>query len=280
MSTTTSTEPARGAEVTFALKDNGTATGTVTSAYTAGGKLRVSIRAGGTRYTRTASTVTVTRPAPPETEQPAPRSFGQTPGQPAPNAGKKYPAEPLTPAEFQSLLDQCSRRAPTGIRNRALLTLLYRSGLRISEILALHPKDVNLDKHSIRLLRTKSGEPQTRGFHAGADDALMRWLDKRSALGFRDGPLFCTLDDGPVSGDYVRGLLRRLAARAGVEKRVHPHGLRHTFACELEQSGLTVTEISKLLGHSSVAITALYLNHMTSHQAIEALQSVDLPPLS
>ena len=56
----------------------------------------------------------------------------------------------------------------------------------------------------------------------------------------------------------MRGLLRRLAARAGIEKRVHPHGLRHTFAAELEAAGVPVTTISKLLGHSSVAVTARY----------------------
>jgi integrase/recombinase XerD len=63
--------------------------------------------------------------------------FGQEPGTHAPNYGRTYPAEPLTPGEVQALLAQCSRRAPTGIRNRAMLTLLYRSGLRVSELLAL-----------------------------------------------------------------------------------------------------------------------------------------------
>jgi site-specific recombinase XerD len=198
----------------------------------------------------------------------------------APNKGKKYPAEPLTPAEVDSLIAQCSRRAPTGIRNRALLTLLYRSGLRVSEILALRPSDVNFDKHSIRLLDTKSGRAQTRGFHASADDALMRWTDKRSELGFRSGPLFCTLDGGPVSDDYVRVLLRRVARKARVEKRVHPHGLRHTFASELSAAGTPVTVISKLLGHSSVATTVRYIDHLTNGQAIEALGKIDLPPLS
>ena len=208
-----------------------------------------------------------------------------------PNKGKKYPAEPLTPGEVAAMLDACSRKAPTGIRNRALLTLLYRSGLRVSEALALRPADVDLDKHAIRLVAggqasrsagvslTKSGGAQTRGFHPSGVDALARWLDTRRQLGIRNGRLFCTLDGGPISDDYVRGMMRRLATRAGIDKRVHPHGLRHTFAAELEHAGTPVTVISKLLGHSSVAVTARYLDHLTNHQAVAALEAVELPPL-
>jgi hypothetical protein len=138
-----------------------------------------------------------------------------------------------------------------------------------------------MDAHSIRLLATKSGKPQTRGYHPTADDALLRWLDERKRLGLaKNGtPLFCTLEGGPVSDDYLRNLLRRLAAKAGIDKRVHPHGLRHTFAWELEQSGTPVTVISKLLGHSSIAVTARYLDHLTNGQAVAALQAAELPPL-
>ena len=205
--------------------------------------------------------------------------LGHRAGEPATNKGRKFPAEMLTPGEFAALVAQCSRRAPTGIRNRALITLLYRSGLRISEVLALRPSDVNLDKHSIRLLDTKSQHAQTRGFHSGADDALERWLETRKALALRNGKLFCTLDGGPLAAPYVRNLLRRLAAEAGIDKRVHPHGLRHTFAVELEQAGTPVTVISKLLGHSSVAVTSRYLDHLTNNQAVEALANVDLSPV-
>ena len=205
-------------------------------------------------------------------------SFGQQPGLPAPNKDQNYPAEPLTAAEVAALIGACSHRAPTGIRNRALITLLYRSGLRVSEILALRPADVNMSAHSLRLLDTKSGKPQTRGFHPSADDALSRWLDTRKGLGVR-GTVFCTLAGGNLSDDYVRGLLHRLGAKAGISKRAHPHGLRHTFAVELEEAGTPVTTISKLLGHSSVAVTARYLDHLTNGQAVSALQGVDLPHL-
>ena len=87
----------------------------------------------------------------------------------APNKGQKYPGEPLTPAEVHALIAACSPKAPTGIRNRALLTLLYRSGLRISEALALRPSDVDLDKHTLRILHGKGNKATTRGFHPSGD---------------------------------------------------------------------------------------------------------------
>jgi integrase/recombinase XerD len=199
---------------------------------------------------------------------------------PAPNKGQKYPAEVLTPSEVTSILDLCSTRAPSGIRNRALLTLLYRSGLRISEALALRPVDIDLAKHTVRVLHGKGDKATTRGFHPSAVDALARWMDVRKARGIRRGaPLFCTLPGGPMDDEYVRQVLHRLGDRAGVEKRVHPHGLRHTFAFELEEAGTPVVTISKLLGHSSIAVTSRYLDHMTNDQAVRALESIDLPEL-
>lgn len=164
-----------------------------------------------------------------------------------------------------------------------MLTFLYRSGLRVSELLAIRPADVTLATHSVRLLDTKIGEAQTRGFHPAADDSLMRWLDKRKELDFRGGSLFLILNGPskgqPVSSQYVRGLLKRLAAEAGIEKRVHPHGLRHTYAIELEAAHTPLATIAKLLGHRSVATTMRYLDHLSNGQAIEALQSIKLPPL-
>lgn len=198
----------------------------------------------------------------------------------APNQGGDFPAEVLDPGEVAAIIAGCSARSASGIRNRAMLTMLYRSGLRISELLAIRPADVNLASRSIRLLDTKTGGPQTRGFHPAADDAVARWIDKRRQLGIRSGPLFCKLDGGPLYPQYVRLLLKRLAAKAGIERRVHPHGLRHTFAAELEASGVPVSVISKLLGHHSIATTSRYLDHLTNRQAVAALAAVELPPLA
>jgi site-specific recombinase XerD len=199
----------------------------------------------------------------------------------SPLAGRRFPPELLTPDEVAAMLSKCSMRAPTGIRNRAMLMLLYRSGLRISELLALKPADVDLAKHTVRVLHGKGDKATTRGFHPSATDALARWLDvrKQRGLNHNGNRLFCTLDGSPIYGQYVRLMMQRLAAKSGIEKRVHPHGLRHTFAFELEAAGMTVTQISKLLGHSSIAVTARYLDHLSNSQAVSALEAVELPEL-
>jgi integrase len=109
------------------------------------------------------------------------------PGQEPPNKGRKYPAEVLTAGEVQALIGACSARSASGIRNRALIALLYRSGLRVSEIVALRPADVDLRRHSVRVLHGKGDKATTRGFHPSCDDALARWTDTRKALGIRGG---------------------------------------------------------------------------------------------
>jgi site-specific recombinase XerD len=201
------------------------------------------------------------------------------PGPEPPDKGRKYPAEVLTAEEVQALIGSCSARSASGIRNRALIALLYRSGLRVSEIVALRPADIDLRRHSVRVLHGKGGKATTRGFHPSGDDALARWIDTRKALGIRGGTLFCALAGGAVSGQYVRNALHRLGRQAGVDKRVHPHGLRHTFAVELERAGVPVSQISRLLGHSSIAVTSRYLDHLSNAAAIEALEAVELPAL-
>ena len=81
------------------------------------------------------------------------------------------------------------------------------------------------------MLHGKGDKATTRGFHPSATDALARWMDTRKALGIRRGPLFCTLNGSQMDAAVRAGtLLHRLGAKAGIDKRVHPHGLRHTFA--------------------------------------------------
>ena len=109
--------------------------------------------------------------------------------------------------EARTLLRACSRRAPTGVRNAALLAVLYRGGLRVSEALALEAKDVDRKHGTVRILHGKGDRARTVGLDAGAFALVERWLEKRKALGIkRSAPLFCTLDGRPVDASYVRHL--------------------------------------------------------------------------
>ena len=189
---------------------------------------------------------------------------------------RKYPPEILTNEEVCALLSACSTKAPTGVRNRALIAVLYRGGLRISEVLDLAPKDIDARKGAIRVLHGKGDRARTVGLDAGALALLQRWLDVRSGLGVNGRcPVFCTLKGAPLSDAYVRRLLPRLARKAGIEKRVHAHGLRHTHAAQLRAEGIDIGIISRQLGHASIGTTARYLDHIAPLAVIETMQKRD-----
>jgi len=153
------------------------------------------------------------------------------------NKGQTYPPEILTPEEVARLFRACSGKAPTGIRNRALITLLYRGGLRVSEALALEVKDIDDEAGTVRVRRGKGGKARVTGLDPGAFATVDLWLAKRRELSITvRSKLFCTLKGGPIDSSYVRHMMKRLGERARIAKRVHAHGLRHTHAAELAAS--------------------------------------------
>lgn len=176
----------------------------------------------------------------------------------------KRPVEPLTSGEIAALLRQCSATAPTGVRNRALITVMYRTGLRISEALDLRPADVNPERGTIRVLHGKGDAARTVGMDDGGMALVQRWMDRRAGLGHRHGPLFCTLQGTPLSDSYVRTMLRRIGAKAGIEKRVHPHGLRHSLAVDMANEGVAMHVIQQQLGHKRLSTTDIYLRGLAA----------------
>jgi integrase/recombinase XerD len=202
----------------------------------------------------------------------------------------KYPPEPLTQDEVNRIIRACGCRYPTGIRNAALFTLLYHGGLRISEALALKPKDLDVRTCQVTVLHGKNDEYRIIGLNPGTVAVIERWLDRRKTIGLTGRhPLFCTISSGAATGfgtrprragarlsdRYVRQALNRAAARAGVEKRVHPHGLRHSHAAELIMHGVPVTEIRDQLGHANISTTDAYLRRIAPADRLARLRALD-----
>jgi site-specific recombinase XerD len=186
---------------------------------------------------------------------------------------RSLPPEVLTDAEICAMMNVCGRHAPTGIRNRALIALLYRTGLRINKALNLYPKDLELTDGSVRVLQGKGGKARTVGMDPGAFAIVERWLDARKRLGLSGHcRLFSTLRGQPIATAYIRVLLKRLAAKAGINKRVHAHGLRHTHASQLRAEGVDIAIISRQLGHTSISTTARYLDHLAPRAVIETMR--------
>ncbi|MBT3193132.1 MAG: tyrosine-type recombinase/integrase [Verrucomicrobia bacterium] len=189
--------------------------------------------------------------------------------------GTKLPPEPLERDEINALMAACSNRAPSGIRNRALLAVLWRGMLRINEALQLKPADFNATTGTVRVLDGKGRKARTVALNAEAAALVARWLDCRERRGITNHRrLFCTLDGGPMQDSYIRNMLPRLARRATIQKRVHAHGLRHSGACEMRRAGVDIGIISKALGHASIATTARYLDHIEPTLVIDAMRSL------
>jgi site-specific recombinase XerD len=195
------------------------------------------------------------------------------------NKGKKYPAEILSPDEIAALFSQISTTSSIGVRNRALITVLYRAGLRHSEALSLFDKDVDLVAGTIAVLHGKGDRSRIVGIDPGACRVIGAWIMRRHQLGFSaSATLFCTLQGTPVKTSYLKALLPKLARQAGIGKRVHPHGLRHTHAYELMMEGVEIPIIQRQLGHVSLATTAIYLNHIAPKQVIETMRKRQWSP--
>ncbi len=190
------------------------------------------------------------------------------------NLGKTFPPEVYSPAEVQALVRACSTRAKTGIRNRALIVLLYRSGLRLSEALALRLKDMDRTNGMLRVLHGKNDKARTVGMDDAAFAYLDTWLAVRESLGIgARSPIFCTLAGEPIETAYIRALLPRLGRKAGIERRCHAHGLRHTHAFELAMEGIDMLTISQQLGHTSIATTDKYVRHLNPARVVETMRA-------
>ncbi|MCB1036814.1 MAG: phage integrase family protein [Acidobacteria bacterium] len=193
------------------------------------------------------------------------------------NKGRKFPVEVLTPEEVASLIGACSKRGSAGIRDAALIGALYYGGLRLNEALQLYPRDVDLEKGTVNVRIGKGSRQRLVALVGDAGGLLIqRWLDRRAQLGLTGRHrLFCTLKGSEIQQTNVRGTLQRLRDRAGIEKRVHPHGLRHSHAYNLcMDHGVPVTAISGQLGHSDVGTTSRYLDHLAPEARVSLLRSL------
>jgi len=183
------------------------------------------------------------------------------------------PPEIYTQKQVRALMDAC-RNNPVGIRNRALIAVLYRTGLRINEALSLLPTDIRAGEPHWSLLVQygKGGKGRLVGLDGGTMTLIREWLSQRTKLGLTDSQeLFCTTKGGKCTSSSIRHTLPKLAKRAGLNLRVHAHGFRHSCAVDMLQDGAKLTLIQKTLGHSHVGTTDRYLNHVRPQDVIEFL---------
>jgi site-specific recombinase XerD len=171
-------------------------------------------------------------------------------GRPPRNKGEEYPADPPTVEEIVAVMRAVGDRSDAH-RLRALIVLLWRAGLRISEALALQETDLDSGRGAVLVRRGKGGKRREVGMDRWAWQQLDPWLEIRRELPL--GALRCVLR-GPTRGRpcaaaTIRVQLRDVAARAGVRRRFAPHQLRHAHAVEMSREGVPLVVIQRQLGH-------------------------------
>jgi len=193
------------------------------------------------------------------------------------NKGRKLPGEVVTADEVSALIRVCGR-GPSGVRNAALIACMFGAGLRVSEALELRPSDLDLERGTVRVQHGKGDKSRTVALDPSAQAIIERWLERRARIGLNGRhPLFATITKGERFGgtidtSYVRRLLPRLAIRAGIDKRVHAHALRHSLASCLAFEGKSLPAITAQLGHSSTAVTDRYLRQIAPADLVEQVR--------
>jgi len=178
----------------------------------------------------------------------------------------------LTEQESAALLGQPNCRYPTGERNRLLLSLMLNAGLRLSEAIGLRWRDLDLISGKLFVREGKGAKDRT--LWVGETDIadLRCWRDRQGqAVEHAPEHVFTTLAGSPVSGRYVQQMVKRYAARAGIEKRVHPHILRHTFATDLYRDCGKIRLVQKALGHADLSTTMIY-THVYDEEVENAMR--------
>ncbi len=180
-----------------------------------------------------------------------------------PRPGRRLPRY-LEEDEVERLLAAPTADDPEEHRDRALLELLYSTGCRVSELVALDEDDLDLHRGVVRL-RGKGRKERLGMLGAPAREAMERWLASKAVRGLDRGPLFLNRYGKRLSDRSVRRILRRLLLRAGITTDCTPHTLRHSFATHLLRRGADLRTVQELLGHASLATTQVYTHVSLEH---------------
>ncbi len=176
----------------------------------------------------------------------------------------------LTVGEVEALLAAPDANKPHGVRDRAMLEVLYGSGLRVSELAALKLAEVNLEDGFL-VCRGKGGKERIVPLGRTACDAVKRYLAEVRPLVDKGGreELFLSRRGRPFTRQGLWKLLLKHASRAGLAGAIHPHVLRHSFATHLLEGGADLRSVQLMLGHSQITTTQIY-----THVSRERLRRV------
>jgi integrase/recombinase XerC len=164
--------------------------------------------------------------------------------------------------------EEAARHGLLRLRDQALLELLYSTGLRVSEAVALDTTDIDRDRYGVPMVLVRHGKGgKTREVPLGgtADRALAAYLPARRGLGAQDAALFVNAAGARLTTRSVQRMVKRWTIAGGVHAAATPHGLRHSFATHLLDEGVDLRSIQELLGHASLSSTQIYTKVSLDH---------------
>ena len=173
----------------------------------------------------------------------------------------------LSRDEVKRLLDQPDPSEPSGLRDQAMMELLYATGIRVSELVSLHTQRINLDGDYLTV-RGKGGKVRIIPFGRWAKESLQRYLKEvrpRLLKGAMSRFLFLTRSRKGFTRQGFWKLIRRYALAAGVETKVTPHTMRHSFATHLLEGGADLRSVQSMLGHTDISTTQIYTHLNRGH---------------
>ena len=182
-----------------------------------------------------------------------------------PPKGEKRLPNALSPDEMAQLLNGTDGD-PLALRDHAMFELMYSSGLRLSELVALDLGSLDLDSGEVRV-RGKGSKDRIVPVGQQALAAVRAWLPQRKGLAKDTPALFVGARGERISTGVVGQRLKRLAVLHGVNQRVHPHALRHSFASHVLQSSGDLRAVQEMLGHASLSTTQVYTHLDFQHLA-------------
>lgn len=172
----------------------------------------------------------------------------------------------LSEIEMNKLFKVCSDNNPINQRDTLILELLYATGLRVSELVNIKIKDIDMHEKVIKVLG-KGSKERIVLYNNHTAEALNKYLGDGYNLfnKINSGYLILNKDGNKLSDRYVRNIINKLVRKAGLNIKISPHTIRHTFATDMLEEGSDLVTVKELLGHESLNTTSIY-THITNEQ--------------
>ena len=177
--------------------------------------------------------------------------------------GRQLP-DVLTTAEIDRIIATVDMRTTKGIRDSAMLEVLYSCGLRVSELTSLRLSDLFFGEGYIRVIG-KGDKQRLVPISTVARDKIQRYLEERRSARSGEEVVFLNNRGGQLTRVMVFTILKQAAQRAGIDKHISPHTFRHSFATHLLEGGASIRQVQEMLGHESILTTEIYTHLDSDH---------------